>query len=118
MQTWLAAKQWPELDALVIIAGVEDLVAEQSYRPDMENVFKARIPDYASNKTAALQHSVSTFLPQIRADVPVLIVHGDQDKQVAVRNAHKIAQQLSARKQPHQLLIIPGRDHRLRLQLC
>jgi dipeptidyl aminopeptidase/acylaminoacyl peptidase len=36
MQTWLAAKQWPELDALVIIAGVADVVAEQSSRPDME----------------------------------------------------------------------------------
>jgi len=118
MQTWLAAKQWPELDALVIVAGVTDLEAQLQERPDMENVYKARMPDYASNKTAALQQrSVSHFLPQIRADLPVLIVHGDKDKQVDVRNAHQIAQLLSARKQPHQLLIVPGGDHSLHRQM-
>jgi dipeptidyl aminopeptidase/acylaminoacyl peptidase len=84
----------------------------------METVFNARIPDYGSNKTAALQQrSVSHFLPQIRADLPVLIVHGDKDKQVDIRNAHQIAQLLSARKQPHQLLIVPGSDHSLRQQM-
>lgn len=118
MQTWLAAKQWPELDALVIVAGVTDLEAQLQDRPDMENVYKARMPDYASNKTATLQQrSVSHFLPQIRADLPVLIVHGDQDKQVNVSNAHQIAQLLTARKQPHHLLIVPGGDHSLHQQM-
>lgn len=118
MQTWLAAKQWPELDALVIVAGVTDLVADQSNRPDMENVYTTRIPDYATHKTAALQQrSVSHFLGQIRADLPVLIVHGDKDERVHVSHAYQIDQLLSARKQPHQLLIIPGGDHRLRQQM-
>lgn len=118
MQTWLAAKQWPELDALVIIAGVTDLAAELQYRPDMENVFKARIPDYATHKTAALQQrSVSHFLPQIRADLPVMIVHGDKDERVAVGNAMQIAKLLAERKQPHELVIVPGGDHSLQKQL-
>ena len=118
MQTWLAAKQWAELDALVIIAGVTDLEAELKFRPEMENVFKARIPDYADNTTAALQQrSVSHFLPQIRADLPVMIVHGDQDKQVEVGNATQIAKLLAERKQPHQLVIVPGGDHSLRKQM-
>jgi dipeptidyl aminopeptidase/acylaminoacyl peptidase len=118
MQTWLAARQWPELDALVIIAGVTDLAAELQNRPDMENVFNARIPGYAKHKTAALQQrSVSHFLPQIRADLPVMIVHGDQDKQVDVGNAHQIARLLTERKQPHQLVIVPGGDHSLRQQM-
>ncbi len=118
MQTWLAAKQWPELDALVIIAGVTDLAAELQYRPDMENVFKARIPDYATHKTAALQQrSVSHFLPQIRADLPVMIVHGDKDERVAVGNAMQIAKLLAERKQPHELVIVPGGDHSLQKQM-
>lgn len=118
MQTWLAAKQWPELDALVIIAGVTDLAAELQYRPDMENVFKARIPDYANQKTAALQQrSVSHFLPQIRADLPVMIVHGDKDERVSVGNATLIAKLLTERKQPHELVIVPGGDHSLRKQM-
>lgn len=118
MQTWLAAKQWPELDALVIVAGVTDLEAELQYRPEMENVFKARIPDYANNKTAVLQQrSVSHFLPQIRADLPVMIVHGDKDERVAVGNATQIAKLLAERKQPHELVIVPGGDHSLGKQM-
>ena len=118
MQTWLAAKQWPELDALVIVAGVTDLEAELKFRPEMENVFKARIPDYASNKTAVLQQrSVSQFLPQIRADLPVMIVHGDKDERVAVGNATQIAKLLAQRKQPHELVIVPGGDHSLQKQM-
>jgi dipeptidyl aminopeptidase/acylaminoacyl peptidase len=118
MQTWLTAKQWPELDALVIIAGVTDLAAELTFRPEMEKVYKARIPDYASQKTTALQQrSVSYFLPQIRADLPVMIVHGDQDKQVAVGNATQIAKLLAERKQPHELVIVPGGDHSLHKQM-
>lgn len=118
MQTWLAAKQWPELDALVIIAGVTDLDAELTFRPEMENVYKARIPDYANNKTAALQQrSVSHFLPQIRADLPVMIVHGDKDERVSVGNATQIAKLLAERKQPHELVIVPGGDHSLVKQM-
>ncbi|WP_051685773.1 alpha/beta hydrolase family protein [Rheinheimera texasensis] len=118
MQTWLAAKQWPELDALVIIAGVTDLAAELQYRPDMENVFKARIPDYANQKSAALQQrSVSHFLPQIRADLPVMIVHGDKDERVSVGNATQIAKLLADRKQPHELVIVPGGNHSLHKQM-
>lgn len=118
MQTWLAAKQWLELDALVIIAGVTDLDAELTFRPEMEKVYKARIPDYAKQKTAALQQrSVSHFLPQIRADLPVMIVHGDKDERVAVGNATLIAKLLAERKQPHELVIVPGGDHSLRKQM-
>lgn len=118
MQTWLAAKQWPELDALVIVAGVTDLQAQLQDRPEMENVYQARIPDYANNKTATLQQrSVSHFLPQIRADLPVMIVHGDQDDRVAVSHATQIAKLLAERKQPHELLIVPGGDHSLRQQM-
>lgn len=118
MQTWLAAKQWPELDALVIIAGMTDLEADLQHRPDMEKVYQVRIPDYANNKTAALQQrSVSHFLPQIRADLPVMIVHGDKDERVAVGNATLIAKLLAERKQPHELVIVPGGDHSLRKQM-
>lgn len=118
MQTWLAAKQWPELDALVIIAGMTDLEADLQHRPDMEKVYQVRIPDYANNKTAALQQrSVSHFLPQIRADLPVMIVHGDKDERVSVGNATQIAKLLAERKQPHELVIVPGGDHSLVKQM-
>lgn len=112
MQSWLAARQWPELNALVIVAGVTDLTKE---RPDMDKVFAFRIPDYQTNKLAALQQrSVSHFLADVRADLPVLIVHGDQDERVDVSHAQHIDALLTKRKQPHELLIVPGANHVLR----
>lgn len=118
MQTWLAARQWPELSALIIVAGVTDLARELTQRPEMAKVFAARIPNYAKTPDAVLQQrSVSSFLGQIRADLPVLIIHGDQDERVHVSQAQQIDALLSARQQPHQLLIYPGGDHSLRAQM-
>lgn len=112
MQTWLAAKDWPELKALMILAGVSDLQQELKVRPEMEKVFAQRIPDYHNNKEQQLKaRSVVHFLPQIRADLPVLILHGDADKQVSVQSAHQIAALLKARKQPHKMVIYPQGDH-------
>lgn len=112
MQTWLAAKEWPELKALMILAGVSDLQQELKVRPEMEKVFAQRIPDYHNNKEQQLKaRSVVHFLPQIRADLPVLILHGDADKQVTVQSAYQIEALLKARHQPHKVVIYPQGDH-------
>lgn len=112
MQSWLAAKEWPELNALMILAGASDLQQELKVRPDMEKVFAQRIPDYHNNKEQQLKaRSVVHFLPQIRADLPVLILHGDADKQVTVQSAYQIEALLKARNQPHKMVIYPQGDH-------
>jgi dienelactone hydrolase len=112
MQSWLAAKNWPELKALMILAGVSDLQQELKVRPEMEKVYAHRIPDYYNNKEQQLKaRSVVHFLPQIRADLPVLILHGDADKQVTVQSAYQIEALLKARNQPHKMVIYPRGDH-------
>jgi dipeptidyl aminopeptidase/acylaminoacyl peptidase len=112
MQSWLAAKNWPELKALMILAGVSDLQQELKVRPEMEKVYTHRIPDYHNNKEQQLKaRSVVHFLPQIRADLPVLILHGDADKQVTVQSAYQIEALLKARNQPHKMVIYPRGDH-------
>ncbi len=112
MQTWLAAKEWPELKAIMILTGASDLQQELKVRPEMEKVFAQRIPDYHNNKEQQLKaRSVVHFLPQIRADLPVLILHGDADQQVTVQSAYQIEALLKARNQPHKVVIYPQGDH-------
>lgn len=112
MMTYMLAKSMPELKTIVVGAGATDLAKELEIRPAMEKVFEARIPNYSSNKVAALaERSVLLWPEQLPADLPILIQHGDQDKQVSVRNAEQLALKLKELKHPHQLLIYPGADH-------
>jgi dipeptidyl aminopeptidase/acylaminoacyl peptidase len=112
MMTYMLAKSMPELKTIVVGAGNTDLAKELEIRPAMEKVHRARIPNYASNKVAALtERSVLLWPEQLPADLPILIQHGDQDKQVSVGNSEKLAEKLKALKHPHQLLIYPGADH-------
>ena len=112
MMTYMLAKSMPELKTIVVGAGNTDLAKELEIRPAMEKVHRARIPNYASNKVAALtERSVLLWPEQLPADLPILIQHGDQDKQVSVRNAEQLALKLKELKHPHQLLLYPGADH-------
>ncbi|MDF3124193.1 prolyl oligopeptidase family serine peptidase [Rheinheimera sp. 1928-s] len=112
MMTYMLAKSMPELKTIVVAAGATDLAKELEIRPAMEKVFEARIPNYSSNKVAALaERSVLLWPEQLPADMPILIQHGDQDKQVSVRNAEQLALKLKELNHPHQLLIYPGADH-------
>ncbi|EGM79275.1 prolyl oligopeptidase family protein [Rheinheimera sp. A13L] len=112
MMTYMLAKSMPELKTIIVGAGPTDLAKELEIRPAMENVHKARIPNYSSNKTAALaERSVLLWPEQLPADLPILIQHGDQDKHVSVGGAEQLALKLKALKRPHQLLIYPGADH-------
>jgi dipeptidyl aminopeptidase/acylaminoacyl peptidase len=112
MMTYMLAKSMPELKTIVVGAGPTDLAKELEIRPEMERVYKARIPNYASSKVAALtERSVLLWPEQLPADLPILIQHGDQDKQVSVGGAEQLALKLKALKRPHQLLIYPGADH-------
>lgn len=115
MMSYLAAKSLPGLKTVIASAGVSDLTEELKFRPAMEKVFKARIPNYQTDKAAALQErSVVHFIDQIPAKLPILLLHGSADQQVDVKNSEQLARLLQQRNQPHKLVIYPLDDHGLR----
>lgn len=115
MMTYMLAKSMPELKTIVVGAGPTDLAKELEIRPEMENVFKGRIPNYNINKTAALQQRSVLFWPEkLPADLPILIQHGDKDKHVPVTSSEQLSMKLKALQHPHKLLIYPGADHGFR----
>lgn len=112
MMTYMLAKTMPELKTIVVGAGPTDFAKELEIRPAMENVYKVRIPNYSSNKAAALaERSVLLWPEMLPANLPILIQHGDQDKHVPVSSSEQLALKLQALKHPHKLLIYPGADH-------
>jgi dipeptidyl aminopeptidase/acylaminoacyl peptidase len=115
MMTYMLAKSMPELKTIVVGAGPTDLAKELEIRPEMENVFKGRIPYYKINKTVALQQRSVLFWPEkLPADLPILIQHGDKDKHVPVTSSELLSMKLKALQHPHKLLIYPGADHGFR----
>lgn len=115
MMTYMLAKSMPELKTIVVGAGPTDLAKELEIRPEMENVFKGRIPYYKINKTVALQQRSVLFWPEkLPADLPILIQHGDKDKHVPVTSSELLSMKLKALQHSHKLLIYPGADHGFR----
>ena len=115
MMTYMAARNNPAIKAIVVGAGVVDQEKELKWRPEMEQVYKYRIPHYVTEKKKALKkRSVINWLDELPRGMPILLLHGGADKRVNVENARDLAAELTKLKHPHELKIYPKGDHSLR----
>ena len=113
MMSYLAARDMPQLKALIVEAGVTDLELQIPQRPDMEkNIFSRYMPNYATEKPALLKaRSVMHWLDKLPAELPILLVHGDKDWRVDVAQSQMLAKALAEKGHPHKLVVYPGADH-------
>jgi len=112
MMTYMAAKQSHAISAIAVAGGVVDLARELSFRPEMEQVYKARIPNYTAQKEQALtERSAIKWAEKIPTNIPILLLHGGNDERVDVKNAKIMAQKLTELKHPHKLVIYEGDNH-------
>ena len=117
MQSYLAlkgTKQASQVKALATIAGVSDLLARLESRPQMEMVYRKRIPNYETNKVAELnKRSVIQWLDQLPAELPILIMHGDQDKRVNIVESERLVSALEVAQHPYKFVRYAGDNHYL-----
>ncbi|MBU1309536.1 MAG: prolyl oligopeptidase family serine peptidase [Gammaproteobacteria bacterium] len=114
MMSYLAARDMPQLKALIVEAGVADLEKQLVQRPEMENIYTKAMPNYAAEKTAQLSaRSVLHWLDKLPPQLPILLVHGDKDVRVDIEQSQWLAKALSEKGHPHKLVIFPGADHGL-----
>jgi dipeptidyl aminopeptidase/acylaminoacyl peptidase len=114
MQSYLAAKKMPELKAIISIAGVADAEKELIWRPAMETVYTARVPDFAENRAAELKkRSVLHWIDDLPRSSPILLIHGAKDERVNVEQSKLLAKALSDKSYPHKLVIYEGDKHGL-----
>lgn len=110
----LVATRTDRLRALAVGGTPTDLAAELALRPEMERVFRARIPNYDENKDAALEaRSAAHWANTIDADLPILILHGRHDERVSLNSAQELAEVLGELRHPHKLLIYEMGTHGL-----
>lgn len=114
MMSYLAARDMPQLKALIVQAGVADLEAGLTVRPEMEIIFAEFIPNYSTEKTTQLKaRSVLRWLEKLPPNLPILLLHGDEDVRVDVAQSQTLAKALAAKGQPHKLVVYSGADHGL-----
>jgi len=114
MQTHLALKQIKSIKAIATIAGATDLLKELDFRPAMEKVYTKRIPEYDKNKVAELEkRSVLKWVNELSPNIPILLLHGEDDKRVSVNNSIVLADALTKNSIPHKLVVYPSDNHGL-----
>jgi len=114
MQTFLVLKESEKIKAVAVIASPTDLFKGLVNRPEMENVFNSRIPNYEKNKSEELRRrSVIKWVDELPKNVPILLLHGDNDERVSVDHSVELAKELDKHKIPHKLVLYTGDDHGL-----
>ncbi len=114
MQTFLALKKLKNIKAVAAIAGNSDLLKGLTYRPEMEKVYRHRIPGYNENKIEELaKRSVLTWVDELSPNVPILLLHGTNDERVSVNHSIDLADALVQQKIPHKLVLYPQDNHYL-----
>ena len=112
--TFIAATRTDRLSAIAVGGTPSDLLAELEHRPDMERVYRARIPDYDENKVAALKLRSPIYLvDDIDPELPVLILHGQFDQRVSLGNALNLTARLNDRGQQVRLVVYDNDGHGL-----
>lgn len=109
MMTYLAIKHGADLKAAAVVSGVTDLGKNYNERDQRyRNVIRTLV---GTDKTEWEKRSAVYWADLI--DVPVLILHGEDDKAVSVQQAITLSEKLNAYSKEHQLVTFRGGDHGL-----
>jgi dipeptidyl aminopeptidase/acylaminoacyl peptidase len=111
MQGYLAARNRDDVRAMAMVNGVVDLEADLAFRPEMEKVYRARIPGYAEHKAQRLRERSALAWAEELPKAPILLMHGSEDERVAPGNGPKMRQRLDALQHPNRLIMFEGEDH-------
>lgn len=112
MMTALALKQGADVRAAVSIAGVTDARRFLEHEGLRERVMKPLVPGFTENPMAAAEARSSLLWPQHIA-VPMLLLHGDADKDVPAEDSVALHAAIGAAGGMSELEIYPGGNHAL-----
>ena len=111
MMTYLAIKNGAKIKAAAVVGGLTDLIQwEQERKSIGEKVLEQLI--FPHNKEEYKKRS-AYYWPE-RINIPILILHGEDDWRVKVSQAKKLSKKLTELGKVHKLVIFPKGDHLLR----
>ena len=109
MMTYLAIKHGAEIEAAAVVGGVTDLGQMFNER---EEGMKQVIRELVGMDKKEWEKRSAYYWPE-KIDVPILILHGEDDWRVKVSQAKKLSEKLKEAGKIHELVIFSGGDHGL-----
>ncbi len=109
MMTYLAIKRGAEIRAAAVVGGITDL--EQTY-VEREEGMKNVIKELVGMKERDWRERSAYYWPE-KINVPILILHGEEDWRVKNSQAKKLSEKLKELGRDHELVIFPKGDHGL-----
>jgi len=109
MMTYLAIKAGAKIQAAAVVGGVTDL--GQMYN-DREEGMKNVIRELVGMGKKEWEKRSAYYWPE-KINVPILILHGENDWRVKVSQAKKLAERLKELGKVHELVVFPNGDHGL-----
>jgi dipeptidyl aminopeptidase/acylaminoacyl peptidase len=108
MMTYLAIKHGADIKAAAVVGGVTDLFMGADEREEMKRLFKELI----GTKREEWEKRSACYWPE-KINVPVLILHGEADSRVNVKQAQKLSKKLAEAGKLHKLVVFPEGNHGL-----
>lgn len=110
MMTFLEMKRGIAINAAVVVGAVYDLEAVGERSPGLLAEVAKLIPDYPSKGVASLRDRSVMDWPE-KVDVPLMMLHGEDDDEVPATEALAFATKLSNLKKTYQLIIYANDNH-------
>ena len=116
MMTLLSLKQGAKVNAVALGAPLIDLTLSTDESQKREAWLQRVLPNYAQEGFAALEARSAPYWLSKLSKTPILLMHGDADKDVSILHSRQFAQKLKERDHPHQLIEYEGDNHYLNRQ--
>jgi dipeptidyl aminopeptidase/acylaminoacyl peptidase len=112
MMTTLAIKHGAKMNAAISIAGIADARKMMGHESVRENMLKKHVPGYHENPMKVLEDRSALVWPDA-VSVPLLLLHGDNDKDIDVSDSINLHQAIQSVGGTSELVIYPSGSHAL-----
>jgi dipeptidyl aminopeptidase/acylaminoacyl peptidase len=116
MMTLLALKHSFKTTAAALGAPLIDLTLSTEDNQKREAWLQRVLPDYEEQGIKALEERSAPYWLNKLNKTPLLLMHGDADKDVSIMHSRRLAAQLSQREHSHKLVEYEGGNHYLNRQ--
>ena len=113
MMSLLAAREdYPNVRAGAVLGAPTEFHDLVRFNPRMDSLLRELVPGYGPGNDAVLyDRSALSFVDELPPNMPWLILHGQADDRVPVRQAEWLAEAFKERGIPHELALYAGAGH-------
>jgi dipeptidyl aminopeptidase/acylaminoacyl peptidase len=113
MQSYLFAKRYPDIKAMVIESGISNAYSFYERDDATKNLLATLIPNFKEQKDLALTQRSAVFWVDQLPKAPIMLIHAEDDERVDFSNASVMAALLEQRDRPYTFLRFPDGGHGL-----